>query len=52
MVRKVCMGNEAIALGALAAGLKLAAGYPGTPSTEIIETLVANAAPASAYSGP
>ena len=40
MVRKVCMGNEAIALGALAAGLKLAAGYPGTPSTEIIETLV------------
>ena len=40
MVRKVCMGNEAIALGALAAGLRLAAGYPGTPSTEIIETLV------------
>ncbi len=39
MVRRVCMGNEAIALGALAAGLKLAAGYPGTPSTEIIETL-------------
>ena len=34
------MGNEAIALGALAAGLRLAAGYPGTPSTEIIETLV------------
>lgn len=41
MVRKVCMGNEAIALGALAAGLKIAAGYPGTPSTEIIETLAA-----------
>ena len=40
MVRRVCMGNEAIALGALAAGLRLAAGYPGTPSTEIIETLV------------
>ena len=37
---KVCMGNEAIALGALAAGVSVAAGYPGTPSTEIIETLV------------
>ena len=33
------MGNEAIALGALAAGVNLAAGYPGTPSTEILETL-------------
>ena len=41
MAVKVCMGNEAIALGALAAGVKVAAGYPGTPSTEIIETLVA-----------
>ena len=33
------MGNEAIALGALAAGVNLAAGYPGTPSTEILETI-------------
>ncbi|MDO5115540.1 MAG: indolepyruvate ferredoxin oxidoreductase subunit alpha [Synergistaceae bacterium] len=41
MAKRVCMGNEAIALGALAAGIKVAAGYPGTPSTEIIETLVA-----------
>ncbi|HEY5635658.1 MAG TPA: thiamine pyrophosphate-dependent enzyme [Burkholderiales bacterium] len=32
-------GNEAVALGAWRAGLVLAAGYPGTPSTEIIETL-------------
>ena len=39
MTVKVCMGNEAIALGALAAGVSVAAGYPGTPSTEIIETL-------------
>ena len=31
------MGNEAIALGALHAGICLAAGYPGTPSTEILE---------------
>ncbi|MEG2184277.1 MAG: indolepyruvate ferredoxin oxidoreductase subunit alpha [Cloacibacillus sp.] len=41
MSRRVCMGNEAIALGALAAGVSVAAGYPGTPSTEIIETLAA-----------
>lgn len=33
------MGNGAIALGALAAGVNFAAGYPGTPSSEIIETI-------------
>ncbi len=33
------MGNGAIALGALAAGVRLVAGYPGTPSSEIIETV-------------
>ena len=33
------MGNEAIGLGALAAGVKFCAGYPGTPSTEILETI-------------
>ncbi|MFA5629263.1 MAG: indolepyruvate ferredoxin oxidoreductase subunit alpha [Dehalococcoidales bacterium] len=32
-------GNEAIALGAYHAGLKVAAAYPGTPSTEILENL-------------
>ena len=32
------MGNGAIALGALSAGVGLIAGYPGTPSSEIIET--------------
>jgi indolepyruvate ferredoxin oxidoreductase alpha subunit len=32
-------GNEAVARGAWEAGVELAAGYPGTPSTEIIETL-------------
>ena len=31
------MGNQAIALGALKAGVNLVAGYPGTPSSEIIE---------------
>ena len=32
-------GNEAIALGALAAGVRFYAGYPITPSTEIAEVL-------------
>ena len=39
MHREFLMGNEAIALGALAAGVDVATGYPGTPSTEILETL-------------
>ncbi len=33
------MGNEAIARGALEAGVKVGAAYPGTPSTDIIENL-------------
>ncbi|MCR4963432.1 MAG: indolepyruvate ferredoxin oxidoreductase subunit alpha [Firmicutes bacterium] len=33
------MGNEAVAWGALAAGVSVACGYPGTPSTETLETL-------------
>jgi indolepyruvate ferredoxin oxidoreductase alpha subunit len=33
------MGNEAIARGALEGGISVAAGYPGTPSSEIIEQL-------------
>ena len=39
MAREFLMGNEAMALGALASGLDLAAGYPGTPSTEVLETI-------------
>ncbi len=39
MGKEYVMGNAAIALGALAAGVNVAAGYPGTPSSEIIETL-------------
>ena len=42
------MGNEAIALGALAAGVHLVAGYPGTPSTEVLET-AAKRNPGSVY---
>jgi len=34
-------GNEAIALGAQEAGVLVATGYPGTPSTEILESLAA-----------
>ncbi len=33
------MGNEAIAMGAIAAGVNLVCGYPGTPSTEVLETV-------------
>ncbi|MBR1675210.1 MAG: 4Fe-4S binding protein [Eubacterium sp.] len=33
------MGNAAIARGAIAAGLNLIAGYPGTPSTEVLENV-------------
>ena len=33
------MGNEAIARGALEGGVNVASGYPGTPSSEIIEAL-------------
>lgn len=40
MVEKLLMGNEAIALGAMRAGVNLVTGYPGTPSTEILETFV------------
>ena len=39
MSRKYVMGNGAIALGALSAGVNLVSGYPGTPSSEIIETV-------------
>ena len=37
MAKQMIMGNQAIALGALKAGVNLVAGYPGTPSSEIIE---------------
>lgn len=35
------MGNEAVARGALEAGVGFAAAYPGTPSTEILPALAA-----------
>jgi indolepyruvate ferredoxin oxidoreductase alpha subunit len=36
---QLLQGNEAFARGALEAGLAVAAGYPGTPSSEIVENL-------------
>ena len=42
MAKKLLMGNEAIALGAIAAGVNVVAGYPGTPSTEVLETIAKN----------
>ena len=39
MTRLLFSGNEAIARGALQAGVSLATAYPGTPSTEILENL-------------
>ena len=42
MHQEFLMGNQAIALGALAAEVRLVAGYPGTPSTEVLETVAKN----------
>jgi len=39
-MRHLLLGNEAIAYGALSAGVAVATGYPGTPSSEIVETLL------------
>ena len=36
----VMTGNEAIARGAYEAGVKFASAYPGTPSTEILESIL------------
>ena len=41
-MQKFLMGNEAIAWGAIHAGVNLVCGYPGTPSTEILETVSKN----------
>lgn len=39
MTKELLMGNQAIALGAIRAGVGVVTGYPGTPSTEILETV-------------
>ena len=38
-MKKLLTGNEAIAQGALEAGVRFASAYPGTPSTEILENI-------------
>jgi indolepyruvate ferredoxin oxidoreductase, alpha subunit len=38
MNRQLLSGDEAVAFAALHAGVALGTGYPGTPSTEILET--------------
>lgn len=48
MKTEFLMGNEAIALGAIHAGVHFVSGYPGTPSTEILET-VAKRNPGNIY---
>lgn len=39
-MKKLMTGNEAIAHGALRAGVKMVSGYPGTPSTGALEFLL------------
>lgn len=39
MHKEFLMGNAVIALGAVASGVNVVAGYPGTPSTEVLETI-------------
>ena len=41
MPETVLTGNEAVAFGALHAGITAAYSYPGTPATEILETIIA-----------
>ncbi|MEN6448085.1 MAG: indolepyruvate ferredoxin oxidoreductase subunit alpha [Syntrophaceae bacterium] len=38
-MKKILSGNEAVARGAYEAGVSFASAYPGTPSTEILETI-------------
>ncbi len=40
MPHRILLGDEAVALGAIHAGLTSAYAYPGTPSTEILEFLL------------
>ena len=39
-MKKLLLGNEAIARGAYEAGVTVCASYPGTPSTEITENII------------
>jgi len=39
-MRRIVTGNEAVALGALRSGVSVVTGYPGTPSTEALASLL------------
>ena len=39
-LKKLITGNEAVALGAVRAGVRVVTGYPGTPSTGALESLL------------
>ena len=39
-MKRLMTGNEALARGCYEAGVKVATGYPGTPSSEILENMV------------
>lgn len=49
MHEQLLMGNEAFAHAALNAGVRVVAGYPGTPSSELIETVAAEHAAGRAH---
>ncbi|MFA6948607.1 MAG: hypothetical protein WCQ72_06475 [Eubacteriales bacterium] len=40
-MKELLLGNGAIALGAVKAGVQLVSGYPGTPSTEVLQSVAA-----------
>lgn len=42
MTLELLMGNQAIAIGAIRSGVGVVSGYPGTPSTEVLETIAKN----------
>ena len=39
-MKKLLIGNAAVARGAYEAGVSIVSSYPGTPSTEITESIV------------
>jgi indolepyruvate ferredoxin oxidoreductase alpha subunit len=39
-VKKMILGNQAVAYGALAAGVDVVTGYPGTPSSEVVPEIL------------
>ena len=39
-MKKLMLGNAAVARGAYEAGVRVVSSYPGTPSTEITESMV------------